>query len=57
VAKVVGGSLISQAEIEGHLRRRLTEFGDDGVRSDHEVIAAAEDSEGVETHVRIGDGA
>src|SRR5215472_9505466 len=54
-AEALGPLLISQAEIEAQLRRRLAELGSD-VRWDHEVVAATPDSIGVEARVRTHNG-
>jgi 4,5-epoxidase len=43
----LGPLLISQAEIEGQLRRRLRELGGE-VRWDHELVGSTQDREGVE---------
>jgi 4,5-epoxidase len=51
----LGPLLISQAEIEAQLRRRLAEL-DGEVRWDHEVIAVVQDGNGVEARVRTRDG-
>jgi 4,5-epoxidase len=51
----LGPLLISQAEIEAQLRRRLAELGR-AVLWDHEVVAAAQGGKGVETRVRTRDG-
>jgi 4,5-epoxidase len=50
-----GPLLISQAEIEGQLRRRLAELGGE-VHWDHEITAAIQDNRGVETRVRTSNG-
>ena len=47
--------LMSQAEIEAQLRRRLAELGGEA-RWDHEVVASAQDSNGVEVPLRTHDG-
>src|SRR5215472_9083290 len=47
----LGPLLISQAEIEAQLRRRLAELGGE-VRWDHEIVAASQDREVVEARVR-----
>jgi 4,5-epoxidase len=52
----LGPLIISQAEIEAQLRRRLAELGGEEVRWDHEVVGAIENSGGVETRVRTGPG-
>jgi 4,5-epoxidase len=49
--EALGPLLISQSEIEAQLRRRFAELGGE-VRWDHEVVAATQDGEGVETRVR-----
>jgi 4,5-epoxidase len=47
----LGPLLISQAEIEGQLRKRLAELGGE-VHWGHEVVAAIQDGDGVEIRVR-----
>jgi L-2-hydroxyglutarate oxidase LhgO len=49
----LGPLLVSQADIEAQLRRRLAELGG-AVRSDHEVISITQNSDVVETRVRTG---
>jgi 4,5-epoxidase len=51
----LGPLLISQAEIEAQLRRRLAELGGE-VSWDHEVVAAIQDGEGVEARARASNG-
>lgn len=51
----LGPLLISQAEIEAQLRRRLAELGSE-VRWTHELIAATQDREGVDARVRTPQG-
>ncbi len=51
----MGPLLISQAEVEGQLRRRLAELGGE-VHWGHEVVAVVQDSAGVETRVRSSTG-
>lgn len=51
----LGPLLISQAQIEAQLRRRLTELSG-GVRWSHELVAATQDSNGVEARVRTAEG-
>jgi 4,5-epoxidase len=51
----LGPLLISQAEIEGQLRQRLAELGGE-VRWGHEVVAAIQDSGGIETRVQACNG-
>jgi 4,5-epoxidase len=51
----LGPLLISQAEIEAQLRRRLGELGA-GVRWGHELIAATQDANGVDAKVRTAEG-
>lgn len=51
----LGPLLISQAEIEAQLRRRLAELGGE-VRWDHEIVAALQDREGIEARVRASSG-
>jgi 4,5-epoxidase len=47
----LGPLLISQAEIEAQLRRRLAELGGE-VCWDHEIVASTQDREGVDARVR-----
>jgi 4,5-epoxidase len=54
-AEALGPLLISQAEIEAQLRRRLAELGDD-VCWDHEIVAVTQDREEVEARVRTQSG-
>jgi 4,5-epoxidase len=51
----LGPLLVSQAEIEGQLRRRLAELGGE-VCWDHEVIGAVAESTAVEVRTRTRDG-
>jgi 4,5-epoxidase len=51
----LGPVLISQAEIEAQLRRRLAELGGE-VRWDHEIVAAIQDRDRVEVRVRASSG-
>jgi 4,5-epoxidase len=51
----LGPLLISQAEIEAQLRRRLGELGGD-VRWSHELIGATQDADGVDVVVRTAEG-
>jgi 4,5-epoxidase len=53
--EALGPLLISQAEIEAQLRRRLAELGGE-VRWDHEIIAATQDGEAVEARLRPSNG-
>jgi 4,5-epoxidase len=51
----LGPLLISQAEIEAQLRRRLAELGGE-VRWDHEIVASLQDHDGIEARVRASNG-
>jgi 4,5-epoxidase len=51
----LGPLLISQAEIEAQLRRRLSELGGE-VRWGHEIVASIQNSKGVEARVRTSNG-
>jgi 4,5-epoxidase len=53
--EALGQLLISQAEIEAQLRRRLAELGGQ-VRWDHEVVAMMQTSKAVDTRVRTSNG-